>query len=85
VETAGQSTEGSLVRLAGILDGRKFRDAVLQQRDLVVGSEEDRQTQLGVIPALASAAVDTAAGADLLRAIYGSLQRIEKLLENQRL
>lgn len=38
VETAGQSSAGSLVQLAGIKDGRKFRDAVLAQRDRVVGS-----------------------------------------------
>jgi putative membrane protein len=41
VETAGQSSDGSLVHLAGIKNGRKFRDAVLKQRDLVVGSVED--------------------------------------------
>ncbi len=36
VETAGQSSMGSLVQLAGIKEGRKFRDAVLEQRDKVV-------------------------------------------------
>lgn len=45
VETAGQSSAGSLVNLAGINDGRKFRDAVLEQRDLVVGSGENRQSE----------------------------------------
>jgi putative membrane protein len=45
IETAGQTTPGSLLQLAGIKDGRNFRDAVLKQRDLVVGSEEDRQQQ----------------------------------------
>ncbi len=43
VETAGQSTMNSLVQLAGIKKGREFRDAVLQQRDLVVGSSEDQK------------------------------------------
>ena len=47
VETAGQSSQGALVQLAGIKDGRAFRDAVLAQRDLVVGSEEDRQASGG--------------------------------------
>jgi putative membrane protein len=42
IETAGQSSQGALVTLAGIKEGRKFRDAVLKQRDLVVGSQEDR-------------------------------------------
>ncbi len=42
VETAGQSGPGSLIRLAGVKDGRAFRDAVLKQRDLVVGSEESK-------------------------------------------
>ena len=42
VETAGQSSDGALVHLAGIKDGRKFRDAVLAQRDVVVGSSEVR-------------------------------------------
>ena len=41
METAGQSSASSLVCLAGIKDGRNFRDAVLKQRDLVVGSKED--------------------------------------------
>ena len=47
VETAGQSSPGSLVQLAGIQNGREFRDAVLNQRDLVVGSEEERKTAAG--------------------------------------
>jgi putative membrane protein len=33
VETAGQSSEGALVQLLGIVETRKFRDAVLSQRD----------------------------------------------------
>jgi putative membrane protein len=44
VETAGQSSMGSLVQLAGIKQGRKFRDAVLEQRDKVAmasGSESN--------------------------------------------
>ena len=40
VETAGQSSAGALIRITGIKDSRAFRDAVLQQRDLVVGSAE---------------------------------------------
>jgi putative membrane protein len=33
VETAGQSSEGSLVSLTGIVDARLFREAVLAQRE----------------------------------------------------
>ncbi len=33
VETAGQSSEGALLQLIGIVETRKFRDAVLSQRD----------------------------------------------------
>lgn len=33
VETAGQSAEGALVKLVGVVDSRPFRDAVLTQRD----------------------------------------------------
>ncbi len=35
IETAGQSGAGALVQLVGIVDARKFRDAVLTQRDLI--------------------------------------------------
>lgn len=76
VETAGQSAAGALLTLAGIKDGRRFRDAVLKQRDLVVGSEEDRQ--------LAQAAVAQgpapADNAELLQQIRDALLRIEEKL-----
>lgn len=36
VETAGQSSAGALLKLIGIVDTRKFRAAVLKQRDAVV-------------------------------------------------
>jgi putative membrane protein len=76
IETAGQTTPGSLLQLAGIKDGRKFRDAVLKQRDLVVGSEEDRQSQpAGPVPLLSSD--DHTA---LLQDIRDTLRRIEHKL-----
>ena len=80
IETAGQSTPGSLLQLAGIKDGRKFRDAVLKQRDLVVGSEEDRKLQApGPLP-LAPSDNHTA----LLEDIRDTLRRIEhKLVPNR--
>ena len=41
VETAGQSSQGALLKLTGIVDGRGFRDAVLAQRDAVVATLTD--------------------------------------------
>lgn len=82
VETAGQSTQGSLVQLAGIKDGRKFRDAVLKQRDLVVGSAEDRQGTSGPILATTTASID--GSAELLASIRDTLLRIEEKLDQGR-
>jgi putative membrane protein len=76
IETAGQTTPGSLLQLAGIKDGRQFRDAVLKQRDLVVGSEEDRQAPAAAPPTLAPASDQTA----LLEDIRDTLRRIEHKL-----
>ena len=74
VETAGQSSSTSLVQLAGIVDGRKFRDAVLKQRDLVVGSDEERRAKAQGEAGLVAGDVVVS----LLRDMAGSLQRIEK-------
>lgn len=73
VETAGQSSSSALVQLSGIKEGRKFRDAVLQQRDLVVGSSEER-------PVVSGASVDQPAGGqvELLKEIRDTLARIEQ-------
>ena len=71
VETAGQSSMSALVQLAGIKDGRKFRDAVLRQRDLVVGSSEGQKT------AKAPAAADNDQ-IRLLKEIRDTLVRIEQ-------
>jgi putative membrane protein len=76
IETAGQTTPGSLLQLAGIKDGRKFRDAVLMQRDLVVGSEEDRKLQAPGPAPLAPSDNHTA----LLEDIRDTLRRIEHKL-----
>lgn len=75
VETAGQSSAGSLVRLAGIKDGRKFRDAVLEQRDLVVGSlDGDTKPQKPTV----STSVDGAEAIKLLAEIRDTLGRMEQ-------
>ncbi len=80
VETAGQSSAGALVRLAGIKDGRKFRDAVLDQRDLVVGSEEERRDQTTGDSRPAAPESNT----QLLESIRDTLLRIEEKLHNTR-
>ena len=81
VETAGQSSQGALMQLAGIKDGRAFRDAVLKQRDLVVGSDEERKTQVTD----GSPVVSTEANSELLTDIRDTLRRIEhKLAESRR-
>jgi len=73
VETAGQSGMGSLVRLCGIKNGRAFRDAVLSQRDSVVGSQEESG---GV------QVVDGDGSIKLLTEIRDSLVRLESKLGN---
>ncbi len=78
VETAGQSAAGALLTLAGIKDGRKFRDAVLKQRDLVVGSEEDRKLVPGAPPAGAGSDMT-----DLVQQIRDTLLRIEARLTDR--
>jgi putative membrane protein len=79
IETAGQSSPGALLALAGIKEGRKFRDAVLKQRDLVVGSEEDRQlTPAGPPPPPASADLT-----DMIQQIRDTLLRIEARLADR--
>lgn len=38
VETAGQSSQGALLKLIGVVETRQFRDAVLRQRDQLAAS-----------------------------------------------
>lgn len=73
VETAGQSGVGSLVQLAGIKHGRKFRDAVLLQRDKVVDSSSRQAT-----PDVENAHRESDALLHLLTEIRDTLQRIER-------
>lgn len=77
VETAGQSSQGSLIQLAGIKDGRQFRDAVLNQRDLVVGSEEERR------PAADDSAEFSTSKDAVFEQIRDTLLRMEQLLEDK--
>lgn len=41
VETAGQSGVGALINLVGVENSRTFRDAVLEQKDIVLGRKSD--------------------------------------------
>ena len=76
VETAGQSSQGALIRMVGIKDTTAFREAVLEQRDKVVASVAEPGGA-----ALPSPATD-AGSAALLTEIRDSLLRIEDKLGN---
>ena len=78
IETAGQSVQGAAdARLMGIVDLPTFRDAILEQRDLVTSAGV-----VGVAAGLAAGPEPAAGseGADLLREIRDSLLRIEERL-----
>lgn len=76
VETAGQSGPGSLVALVGIEGSHAFRAAVLEQRDLVVGTAAGTRSPE---PAEA-AAKDNPHTDELLQDIRDTLVRIESRL-----
>ena len=73
VETAGQSGQGALISLTGIIDAKSFREAVLNQREAISASsphsapEAVRQERFDSSPLLAE--------------IRDSLLRIEAKLE----
>jgi putative membrane protein len=76
VETAGQSGEGALVSLTGIEDAKSFREAVLNQRDLL------SSPAAAVAPVAPADAPQESVGASpLLAEIRDSLLRIEAKLE----
>jgi putative membrane protein len=75
VETAGQSSQGALVKLIGIVDTRQFRAAIIRQRDVVaVGLAE------GPRPSGASPALGESPSEDVLVDIRDTLRRIEQHL-----
>ena len=75
VETAGQSSEGALVQLIGIVETRKFRDAVLKQRDrLATTRPAEERTPERTVTSLDPSAVP------LLTDIRDTLHRIENHL-----
>jgi putative membrane protein len=72
VETAGQSSEGALVKLVGIVDSRQFRDAVLTQRDALATAVADVGPPTTAAPAAGHPSSD-----DILCDIRDTLRRIE--------
>ena len=75
VETAGQSSQGSLLKLIGIVDTRKFRDAVLRQRDVAVAALADE-----VRPSTAGVAAGRSTSDAVMVEIRDILKRIEQRL-----
>jgi putative membrane protein len=71
VETAGQSSQGALVKLIGIVDAEDFREAVLDQRDRVVEELEGGDEAPPALPAGGDAS------GEILVEIRDVLQRIE--------
>jgi len=72
VETAGQSSPGSLIRLVGLDGARDFRDMVLRQRDVVVGG--------GTLAPPEMAALASTGSDQVLVEIRDALLRIEERL-----
>ena len=75
VETAGQSSQGALVKLIGIVETRQFRAAILRQRDVVAAGLAE-----GPRPSDSSLALSKLPSEDLLVDIRDSLRRIEQHL-----
>jgi putative membrane protein len=80
VETAGQSAQGGAdMTLTGIIDSRRFRELVLDQRDEITGRDADKS---GGNSPLGSVSTDPAAERDelmdVLRDIRNMLQKIEQ-------
>jgi putative membrane protein len=77
IETAGQSTAGAAIQLVGVRNARDFRDAVLEQRDVVA----DRLAEGGVAAerVLSAPAADDAT-LGVLGEIRDTLRRIEERL-----
>jgi len=75
VETAGQSSQGALVKLIGVVETRDFRAAILRQRDVVAAGIAE-----GPRPSDASPVLSAPPSEDLLVDIRDTLRRIEQHL-----
>lgn len=76
VETAGQSSQGALVRLHGIVDVEDFRDRVLEQRDRML--EKPDTTQAPTLSQSTASSSDVTADArvvELLTEIRDELRK----------
>lgn len=75
VETAGQSGQGALISLTGIVDAKSFREDVLNQRELIPAASSHSALEIvGQDPSDAGA---------LLSEIRDSLLRIEAKLDER--
>ena len=72
LETAGQSSAGSLIKLEGIKDVETFREAVLSQRDTLAAKLTDGSPSSTALPAMSAGTTEA-----LLAEIRDTLQRIE--------
>ena len=75
VETAGQSAQGALVSLTGIIDAKSFREAVLNQRDVISATSSHSTPE-----AVSQKPIDASS---LLSEIRDTLLRIEVKLEKR--
>ncbi|MDA0814266.1 MAG: PH domain-containing protein [Verrucomicrobia bacterium] len=76
VETAGSSSPGALASVIGINNGRAFRDAVLQQKELLGASQHQHLRDTGA--ATVAPAGQNEEQTQLLREIRDCLWRIEQ-------
>lgn len=75
VETAGQSAQGALVSLTGIVNAQDFREAVLAQRDAVSASSSPKSTE--------PSQRESKDATSVLQEIRDALLRIEEDLKNK--
>ena len=73
VETAGQSGQGALVSLTGIIDAKLFREAVLNQREAISATSSHSAPEV--------VRQEPSDASSLLSEIRDSLLRIESILE----
>lgn len=78
-ETAGQSAEGALVSMIGIIDAVKFREDILAQKDRLTSKENAQSKSLTSVEATHTDLSHSSSQA--LIELNNSVQRIESLLE----
>lgn len=78
VETAGQSAQGALLKLIGIVNTEDFRAAVLKQRDKVSGSLTEGEPAKDALPQSTAPTSEA-----LLTEIRDALHRIEHQLADR--